>query len=494
MAQVKRNVYRKAALDRLSSPDQLDRMITIVPAGLWMALAGGAIAVVLTILWSIVGRIPVTVQTNGIFMTGSGVQTIYAGNGGIIDTVNYKDGDFIEKDAVIAVYRNEEVQIKIDNLNDRKKLVEAVTINSKGDIGSEDNKPMLDLKSQLLTVGNNYGANEALLEAKLAELDAQKSKTDAARDVMAAARDRYYASLNEGSNTPAQLRMQDALNDVNNARQDLQNAKADYDRYRSDVQNAKSDYNNAYSYLAQAQNALANAKQQNDTFNATYDQQKNQLIEEGNQAADSKAFAYHELYMIARSSNGGKRFMSEDDLPNFFFDKNGHYIGDPYYGSTLTGDEKFDYTNPWDDGIDDGRQAFIWDNIPDPKNQSSQYGYYLQMKNQYLQSDRQLKGNEEKKQQLENQKADYANKVAEAQRKVDEELRKVAAADAKYAAEISQNPGEQSKVDSVKSAIDSASSRYYSAEEAYLSGEQAQLAKHADSGIASADYNFALDA
>jgi NHLM bacteriocin system secretion protein len=133
-----------------------------------------------------------------------------------------------------------------------------------------------------------------------------------------------------------------------------------------------------------------------------------------------------------------------------------------------------------------------WDDFIDPS--ATGYGTYIQMKNQYLQSTNQIAELDNKEQQLAEQKADYAKKVADAEKKVVDEQKKVAAADAKYAAEISQNPGEESRIDAAKAAIDSASSRYYSAEEAYLSGEQAQLARHADSGIASADYNFALDA
>ena len=324
MAQVKRNVYRKAALDRLSSPDQLDRMITIVPAGLWLALAGGAIAVVLTIAWSIIGRIPVTVQTNGVYMAGSGVGTIYSGNGGIVSDVYYSTGDFVAVGDVIAQLNNDEIQKKIDDLNARKKLVEDVTIDSRGDVGSDDNKGMLDLKSQLLTVGGNYDADQALLEAKMAELAAQNAKTDAARDAMTVARNAYYASLDQGSNSPAQLRMQDALNDVNNARQDLQNAKSDYDRYRTDVQNAKNDYNTAYSYLAQAMANLNTAKQQKETFDATYEEQQALLTEEGINAADNKRFAYHELYQISHAAA---------DNDKYYEDNQDHYIGDPAYGS-----------------------------------------------------------------------------------------------------------------------------------------------------------------
>ncbi|MBO4414389.1 MAG: hypothetical protein J5824_00235, partial [Lachnospiraceae bacterium] len=418
MAQVKRNVYRKAALDRLSSPDQLDRMITIVPAGLWLALAGGAIAVVLTIAWSIIGRIPVTVQTNGVYMAGSGVGTIYSGNGGIVSDVYYSTGDFVAVGDVIAQLNNDEIQKKIDDLNARKKLVEDVTIDSRGDVGSDDNKGMLDLKSQLLTVGGNYDADQALLEAKMAELAAQNAKTDAARDAMTVARNAYYASLDQGSNSPAQLRMQDALNDVNNARQDLQNAKSDYDRYRTDVQNAKNDYNTAYSYLAQAMANLNTAKQQKDTFDATYEDQVNQIDIQKKNAEESRAVAYHEMYMSVKQYDKIMDWM-------------GRYPTDIYYGIDYadTPDKKYEFT--YDPSKEYNATFMRWENFIDPS--ATGYGTYIQMKNQYLQSTNQIAELDNKEQQLAEQKADYAKKVADAEKKVVDEQKKAAAAAAKYA-------------------------------------------------------------
>lgn len=35
------NIYRKSMLERMSSPEQLDKMIVITSPSFWLALAGG---------------------------------------------------------------------------------------------------------------------------------------------------------------------------------------------------------------------------------------------------------------------------------------------------------------------------------------------------------------------------------------------------------------------------------------------------------------------
>ena len=48
-------VYRKSALEKLSSPDQIDKALTIVSPMSWLAIAAATAVVVVTIIWSIVG-------------------------------------------------------------------------------------------------------------------------------------------------------------------------------------------------------------------------------------------------------------------------------------------------------------------------------------------------------------------------------------------------------------------------------------------------------
>ncbi|MEL7495943.1 MAG: hypothetical protein AAGJ95_18540, partial [Cyanobacteria bacterium J06554_11] len=59
------SIFRKEALERLSSPEQLDQLMKIVTPRSWLPLAalGGLLACGLA--WSFVGRIPVTTTGRG---------------------------------------------------------------------------------------------------------------------------------------------------------------------------------------------------------------------------------------------------------------------------------------------------------------------------------------------------------------------------------------------------------------------------------------------
>lgn len=64
-----RQVYRKTLLERISSPEQLDKMIVITPPSYWLAIVGGAVIIVAALLWSIWGSIPINMETTGIFVS-----------------------------------------------------------------------------------------------------------------------------------------------------------------------------------------------------------------------------------------------------------------------------------------------------------------------------------------------------------------------------------------------------------------------------------------
>ena len=63
-----RQVYRKTLLERISSPEQLDKMIVITPPSYWLAIVGGAVIIVAALLWSVFGSIPINMETTGVFV------------------------------------------------------------------------------------------------------------------------------------------------------------------------------------------------------------------------------------------------------------------------------------------------------------------------------------------------------------------------------------------------------------------------------------------
>lgn len=60
-----RNLFRQEALERLSSPERLDELMTIVNLKTWLPLGTIGILLGLGLIWSLVGRIPVTTSGRG---------------------------------------------------------------------------------------------------------------------------------------------------------------------------------------------------------------------------------------------------------------------------------------------------------------------------------------------------------------------------------------------------------------------------------------------
>ncbi|MBO4374122.1 MAG: biotin/lipoyl-binding protein [Lachnospiraceae bacterium] len=101
-----RSIFRKTALEKISSPDQLDRVIEITPPLFWLAVIGIAVMLASALIWSIAGRIPENVNASGIYMTTDGLKVIYSGQTGIIEKIWVTDGQKVKKGDIIADFSN----------------------------------------------------------------------------------------------------------------------------------------------------------------------------------------------------------------------------------------------------------------------------------------------------------------------------------------------------------------------------------------------------
>lgn len=60
-------LFRESSLERLSSPEQLDRRIVIVPRSFWITAVGGVFLIVAVVVWGIFGEIPLYEEAKGIY-------------------------------------------------------------------------------------------------------------------------------------------------------------------------------------------------------------------------------------------------------------------------------------------------------------------------------------------------------------------------------------------------------------------------------------------
>ena len=105
-------IFRKSLLDKLSSPEQLDKMIVITPPSFWIALFGAAIIIVSAVVWGFSGSLPVNVKTQGIYVNEEGTQTVYSDTVGVVSEVLIEDGSQVKKGDVIARLETEEIDAK----------------------------------------------------------------------------------------------------------------------------------------------------------------------------------------------------------------------------------------------------------------------------------------------------------------------------------------------------------------------------------------------
>ncbi|UBF27142.1 NHLP bacteriocin system secretion protein [Kovacikia minuta CCNUW1] len=118
----KTNLFRKEALDRLSSPERLDQLMQVAQPKKWIPLAAMGSLITVGLAWSIFGRIPITVPGQGVLVFPSQVVPFQAPSSGQILAINVKPGDTIKKGQVLATIDQTELQKKLDLL--RAKLAQ----------------------------------------------------------------------------------------------------------------------------------------------------------------------------------------------------------------------------------------------------------------------------------------------------------------------------------------------------------------------------------
>ncbi|RMH56967.1 MAG: NHLP bacteriocin system secretion protein [Candidatus Hydrogenedentota bacterium] len=116
--------YRKAALDKLASPEQLDRLITVTGSRSWLALGSICFLLLLILVWSVVGRIPVTVSGRGILIREGGLVEIESLGTGLISELLVEEGDHVEPGQLVARIRQPTLVTEIEQARDRVQELE----------------------------------------------------------------------------------------------------------------------------------------------------------------------------------------------------------------------------------------------------------------------------------------------------------------------------------------------------------------------------------
>jgi HlyD family secretion protein len=95
-------IFRKVALERLSSPEQLDQLMQVTNAKGWLSLATIGVLLLLATIWSIVGSIPDRVPGQAMLLRSGGVFEVVSQSSGRVTDLPLRVGDTISEGQVVA--------------------------------------------------------------------------------------------------------------------------------------------------------------------------------------------------------------------------------------------------------------------------------------------------------------------------------------------------------------------------------------------------------
>jgi len=124
MAADKDQLFRKVALERLSSPEQLETLIRVVTPNAWMALAPLLALIVLALAWGWFGSIPTKAAGKCILLNPTGVADVASAVSGRLIDIPVKIGDSVTQGQEVARVAQPELMDRIDKAESRLRELE----------------------------------------------------------------------------------------------------------------------------------------------------------------------------------------------------------------------------------------------------------------------------------------------------------------------------------------------------------------------------------
>lgn len=311
------SIYRKSSLEKLSSPEQLDRMIVVTSPTFWLAMAGAGAIILVALIWSIVGRLPVTVQGNGIYINREGIGTVYSDAAGVINSIEVSVGDTVSEGDVIATLTDSDTQSTIDDLTERLQIAEAITISSTDDVSNADTRDLLEIKTSLDSVDSSLRQSMTSLSVwkqEYAQASAELASLSTQLDAAKAAYEEALGANSDGSTVEieynnASSAYEEAKSKLNSAQATLSSMQAAYDAAVTGlntcdaaVSSAQNNVNTAQAAVDDAQKKL-DADPENETLKRELENAKAALSEAQTVLADANS--QREAFLNGASQAGG---------------------------------------------------------------------------------------------------------------------------------------------------------------------------------------------
>lgn len=100
---MKHAIFRQAALDRLSTPEELDQALHVARPTGWLAMVAVAVLVGVAGVWSLVSTVPVKVDAQGILLNMGGLLDVVPAADGRVARFLARPGDTVRVGDVVAI-------------------------------------------------------------------------------------------------------------------------------------------------------------------------------------------------------------------------------------------------------------------------------------------------------------------------------------------------------------------------------------------------------
>ena len=124
-----KDLFRQASLDKISSPEQLDKMVRLTSGRSWMGIAFFSIILTSILVWGVTGTIPQKYHGQGIIMSSGGTAIIQSATSGVLSDVTIERGDYVNFGDVIARIDQRDVVEKIEDLERELDIMKTQTRN-----------------------------------------------------------------------------------------------------------------------------------------------------------------------------------------------------------------------------------------------------------------------------------------------------------------------------------------------------------------------------
>ncbi|MHC5022791.1 MAG: NHLP bacteriocin system secretion protein [Planctomycetota bacterium] len=115
-----KKLFRESALERLSSPEQLDQLLQVTSPKGWMSLVATWALLAVVIVWSIIGRVPTREMGKGMLVAGDGMRLVLAPGAGPLESILVEVGQEVAADEIVARINTYEVLDQLNNATVRK--------------------------------------------------------------------------------------------------------------------------------------------------------------------------------------------------------------------------------------------------------------------------------------------------------------------------------------------------------------------------------------